>query len=215
MNIKAVIFDMDGLLVDSELFWETEEKRIWKNFGIEFTEKMRREILGHKLTDIAKIAKKYKENISEQEVIKAFMDSAERVYLEKVSLLAGVDRLLKDLKEKGIKLAISSSSPDEWIQMFIERFGYEEIFDEVCSAESLQVSGKPDPAVYNVCMEKLGTTSEEVIVFEDSLTGVQSAKASGAYTIAVPDSRWCFGDYSIADLVLGSLSEFDLSNIYE
>jgi HAD superfamily hydrolase (TIGR01509 family) len=142
-----------------------------------------------------------------EEINSLYNEVAEIVYKEKSSLLPGVKELILSCGKHGLDLAIASSSPLDWIQMVLKRFGLGNYFKVLCSTATMNVPGKPDPAIYNITMQKLGVTSNVTAVLEDSFVGVQSGIASGASVIAVPDNQWSFGDFSKADLVADSLED--------
>lgn len=213
MKFKAVIFDMDGILIDSEIHWHEVEKQIWEDCNIEFTEHFRKKILGKKLSDIIDIAATFNQKLSVSEIHSIFDKHAKSVYGKMSNVMPGVNDLLQKFHASNIKMAIASSSKQEWIDIVLNRFGYAEMFNVLSSAESLGVVGKPNPAVYNVTIERLGLKGKDVIVFEDTSVGTQAAKASGAYVVSVPDDRWSHGDFSMADKILNSLEDFNFDLI--
>ena len=208
MNFRAVIFDMDGVLVDSELHWEKVEKELWGRLGITMLDEFRKKILGLKTSDILELARKsYGLKVSPGETHRIYNNAALPVYEKYSSLLPGVTQLLSKLQARGATLAIASSSPELWIDTFLRRFSLHDVFPRVFSAETLGVPGKPDPAIYTHTMREMSLRPEDTVIIEDSTNGFQAALASGAATVAVPDPRWSRGDFSAADLVISSLQD--------
>lgn len=213
MKTKAVIFDMDGLLIDSEVYWHEAEKEIWRQCGIDFDESFRKKILGLKLSDIVHVAQEENPSLVFQDAYKLFDTYASDIYTDSVSLMPGAADIIDLLFDLNIKLAIGSSSKENWVHMFLETFRLQAKIPVVCSSESLELPGKPDPAVYQECMKRLGVTPDETVVFEDTAVGTNSAKSAGAYVFSVPDDRWSHGDFSEADVILDSLKAFTINQL--
>lgn len=208
MRFRAVIFDMDGVLIDSELYWEKVEKELWGSLGIEMVDEFRTQILGLKTSDILELAQKfYGLKVPMAETRATYNRSALVVYEKYCSLLPGVAQLLSRLQNEGVILAIASSSPELWIEAFLRRFSLQQVFGRIFSAETSGLPGKPNPAIYQHAMQELGLRADETVIIEDSANGFQAARASGAATVAVPDPRWSKGDFSTADLLISSLRE--------
>ena len=205
MNIKAVIFDMDGLLIDSEIHWHGVERRLCKQLRLSSDQVSAKELLGKNLNDITKVFQQYNPTITLEEVYAFYDHEADTVYKKQSNLMPGAVTLLDLLHEKGVTMAIASSSPRRWIDLVVERFTLQKYFAHLFSTQSMNLPGKPDPAVYTACINELGLPKEHIAIFEDSFVGIQAAKASGALAIAVPDKRWSHGDYSVADIELDSL----------
>ena len=205
MNIKAVIFDMDGLLIDSEIHWHGTKRRLCEQLKLKPDQVSAKELVGKNLNDITKVFQKYNPTITFEEVYAFYDKAADNIYTKQSNLMPGVQTLLDLLYEKGVTMAIASSSPSRWIDLVVKRFSLQKYFTHLFSTQSMNLPGKPDPAVYNECMNVLGFPKECVAIFEDSLVGTQAAKASGALAIAVPDKRLGHGDFSDADITLDSL----------
>jgi len=91
--------------------------------------------------------------------------------------------------------------------MFIEKFKLEGVFQYLLSTESMNLPGKPNPAIYTEAIRLFDVIPQDVVVFEDTVRGLTAAKASGARVVAVPDPRWSHGDFSEADLIARSLED--------
>lgn len=211
--MKAAIFDMDGLLVDSEKHWIGIDRTIWEELGLEVTEEFQKQLTGLNLKDAFALAVRYKSDLSWDEMIRKYDEAAVAIYTEKTQLLPGVIVLLKKLKEQEIPLGLASSSSIDWINIVLDRFNLQEFFTVKLSARTMNIPGKPRPDIYLQAMKLLNAEPDKSIVFEDSIHGVTAAKKAGAYTVAVPNPEWNSGDYSIADLVLQSLEDFNFSII--
>jgi HAD superfamily hydrolase (TIGR01509 family) len=209
MSVRAVIFDMDGVLVDSELYWQQCEKDLYPKVGVSPDPAMIRDIVGLKLTDIVSVIReKYNPSVDEKKLRALFDETAAKVY-KRSSLIPGTRELIDALRRANIARAIASSSRGRWINMFLDTFHMHDDFDTIASAEDEGLPGKPDPAIYKFVMKKCGVTPQESVIVEDSQNGYQAALASGAVVIALNDPRWSVGPFPDADMVVRSLAELN------
>ncbi len=213
MKYKAVIFDMDGVLVDSEINWHKYESNVWEELGIVQVDEVRAAILGKRLSDVVKIVSGYAPGHDVLFIRQTFDQMADKVYADS-SVMDGVAELLEFLREKGVRIGLASSSMQRWIDLFFAGNSFKKYFDVVLSGESLDLPGKPDPAIYLEAAKRLDVSPDECVVIEDSFAGVSSGKASGAYTIAIPDMRWSKGDFSIADMRVSSLHDEKIRELF-
>jgi len=205
-SVKAVIFDMDGVLIDSEVYWHQVDSV--DMYGHLFTEEMERSIVGLNHKDMSILLKnKYGLEIDMDEVCKKEDYFGERIYKIQTQLCEGVFDLIDTLQSRGTLLAVASSSRAKWIEMVLRRFGLREKFHTVVSTTTDNLAGKPDPAVYREAMKKLEVIPQETIIIEDSQHGFNAAKASGARVIAVPHLHTKHGDFSSADLLVDTLAD--------
>lgn len=210
-RIKAVIFDMDGLLIDSELLWQQALTEVFASLGREFGEKEFREVQGMRI-DLY-IAYWYDKqpwsDYSIAEVAGKVVDRAIALIKERGVPKAGALRTVNFFRERGIPLGIASSSPHKIINANISALGAEDCFDVICSADNERY-GKPHPAVYISTAEQLNIPRRQCLVFEDSVLGVLSAKSAEMTCICVPDESVAVDKrLGIADYVLPSLDNFD------
>ena len=211
--MKAVIFDMDGLLIDSERHWLLCDKKVWGALGIEVTEEFIDKLTGLNLRDGYAVARQYKPDLSWKAMQEQNAKVATVIYTEMTELMPGVIELLQNAKDNNLRIGLASSTSLDWINVVLQRFNLDHFFKVKLSTHSMGLPGKPKPDVYLEAMRQLGVDPQETVVFEDSIHGVTAAKQAGAFTVAVPNPEWNKGDYSIADVVLRSLADFDFSLI--
>ncbi len=202
MKKKAVIFDMDGVLVDSELVYLQMFRTFLEENECEIDEKLLYRLAGASSQRTWEIvARMWKEEITPQEMRRLYKKdhpSYEIPYKE--LLYSGVKDLLLWLKQEGVVAAIASSSSEESIQKMLKETRLSCFFDYYVSGKWFKNS-KPDPEIYLYTLNKLGLPAEDCIVVEDSTYGIQAAKAAGLTVAAVRDTK--FGlDQSMADYLI-------------
>lgn len=207
-KLKATIFDMDGVLIDSMLHWIEQDGAFLNSRNITLTEEIIIRFSGRsEKENLTWLIETYglKESLEE---LRAIRDSfTERIYTHKSKVMPGVAELIKKIIKSGFKKAIASGSPLRRVEMIVERFGWRDYFDEFVSSDHVDCIGKPDPRIYLHTAERLQVAPEKCVVFEDAENGVTAAKKAGMLCIAIPDKRWSFGNFSQADLIVDSLSD--------
>lgn len=212
-EIQAVIFDMDGVLVDSELYWSQDEEKFWHKIGITHSEELSKDIRGRKIEDsVVILQKKYNVNIPYEQFKIALNEMAINVYKNHCNLLPGVQELIDALFSAGIPMSLASSSPRNWIEAVFEKFNLAPFFQYVLSAQSDHIPGKPKPDIYTQVIQLNKKEPRQCAVIEDTWLGIEAGKASGAFVIAVPDERWSRGDFSKADYIAKTLQD---KNVYK
>ena len=208
--MQAAIFDMDGLLIDSEPLWREAEVDVFGSVGVPLTEDMCRETTGLRHDAVVRYwhARYPWDEPGIDRLTVQLLEAAQALIVERGVLMPGALRTIQDLNRRGLRLAIASSSPRTLIEAVVQKFGLGEYFSVLHSAED-EEAGKPDPAVYLSTMSLLGVRPQDCFALEDSVSGIRAAKAAGAKVIAVPDPEVVhdpgFGE---ADVVLTSLEEF-------
>ncbi len=210
--MKAAVFDMDGLLIDSEPLWRQAEKSTFREVGIELTDQMCHQTLGLRADEV--VAHWYGKfpwtGVTLEEVEIRLVSSVQRLISAQGQPLKGVCTTLSVLRKAGFKLGLASSSPHVLIETVVGKLDVRDYFAVMCSAVD-EDRGKPDPAVYLKAAEKLGVDPTNCIAFEDSVSGVRSAKSAGMSVIAVPaENQYCEREFEMADIKLRSLAEFSI-----
>src|SRR3990170_8594392 len=211
--IKAVIFDMDGVMIDSEPLWEKAERILLARRGIDYNPTYRDKIVGLNQKDSGRLLKETF-NLPEtiEELLAERINLIVRIYEEELELIPSLKTILKELKKSGFLLALASSSPLRVINLVLNRFSLNQFFSVVVSGESVEF-GKPHPDIYLSTARKLGVEPRECVVIEDSINGVKSAKSAGMLCIAIPDKRLNQKEFQLADLVIDRLDKISVQLI--
>jgi sugar-phosphatase len=213
--VKAAIFDMDGLIIDSEPLWRLAERETFARVGLELTDAECRQTTGLRSDEVVGywFARRPWSGSSRTEVHRNLDARVTELIAERGRAMPGVRRAIDALTGAGLRLALASSSSHELIAVVLATLGLEDVFEVTCSGVD-EERGKPDPAVYLTTVRRLGLRARECCAFEDSAAGVQAAHAAGLFVIAVPAAA-DFDDprFDLADLKLRSLEDFDLQLI--
>ncbi|KGL63403.1 hexitol phosphatase HxpB [Polaribacter sp. Hel1_85] len=207
MGTNTFIFDMDGVIIDSEPFWRQAQIDILLKYNTTITvADCIQYTMGKRIDDVARTwcqlhSLKVYPQILEQEIITAV------AYLisEKGNAKQGLYELLGFLKENNFHIALATSSSQPIINAVFNRLSIAHYFDVVCSADD-EVYGKPHPAVYLKVAKKLGVQSTNCLVLEDSVTGLIAAKAASMKTIVIPEDK-TDTRFTMADVTLTSMLE--------
>lgn len=208
-EVKAVIFDMDGVLINSEPFWKQAEIRVFDSVGIDFLAVGGEQTVGLRIDEVVAFwhAKYPWNNKTKAAIVTEIMDEMVAIIKSEGEALSGVKEVLSQLKENNIKIGLGSSSYSVLIDATLSKLEIGKYFDYTLSAEELAY-GKPHPEVYLNVAKKLNQDPGECLVIEDSFNGILSAKAAKMQVVAIPDGTHTPDPrISIADLQLKSLDE--------
>ena len=190
-KIKGAIFDMDGTLINSLIFWDV----LWDDLGEKFlggkkfrpTPKEDKNMRTMTLHDaMCYLYSIYHLGENEEKLAEYALDKLGKFYLTDVKLKDGAKEFLDHCQNKGIKMCVASASTKEHVKTALKNFGIDEYFSAIFSCDDLG-KGKEEPDVYLASMEFLGTKKEETYVFEDSLTAIKTAGKIGIKTVGVYD----------------------------
>ncbi len=215
-EIKGLLFDFDGLLVETEWSAYRAWAEIFEEHGHEFTLSDWSAVVGTiASTDLMGKLKKLTGLEFDEESLRARRIARKMELLAVEQLRPGVQECLEQSRELGVKTAIVTSSEREWIEENLERIQCPHEFDVIVSADGDHSIAKPTPTLYESALEVLGLSPEEAVAFEDSPNGIKAAKAAGLYCIAIPNRVTESLDLSEADLHLESLEGMDLSELLQ
>lgn len=207
-DYKAVIFDFDGTLVDSMGLWHSIDHIYLERHHKVCPETLPYEIAGKSFTETAEYFKERFELEDSIEDIKAeWVAMSHEEYLNHVHFKPGALRLIRDLHSRRQRIAIATSNNRETTEAFLQKHNVLSYFDILCFTTEVG-AGKPNPAVFNQAAHLLSLTANNCLVFEDTLEGIQAAKAAGMDVIAVAD-LWQ-GDHlvKIKNLADGFIQDF-------
>lgn len=209
-DIEAVIFDLDGTLVDSMWMWRAIDIEYLGRFGMNIPEDLQKEIEGMSFSETAMYFKERFQLPDELEKIKNdWNEMAYLKYLNEVPLKEGTLPFLKLLKDKNIKTGIATSNSKELVETVIQSLQISDYFDAVHTSCEV-AKGKPAPDIYLYVSEKLGVDPKKCLVFEDITQGIMAGKNAGMNVCAVHDDF--SKDYEtekrkLADYFIGSFYE--------
>lgn len=218
-KFKAVLFDLDGVIIDSELYWNKIEEYFAQEHGLRYNNQYRRQIMALSLQEMAEVLHN---RFGVREPIKRIVSERNRlaldIYHHRAKLLPGFLSLIKRINQDGYQVALVSSSPRSWIKPVVKRLKLKKWFDKIISADDLtDKHAKPHPAIYLLAARILKVKPAQCIVLEDSVNGVKAAKSAGMFCVAVPDKRWLSDWRGIkrADIVAKTLKDKRITKILD
>lgn len=211
MALTTVIFDMDGLLIDSEPIWEKATNKVFESLNIKLSPEQYHVTTGLRTNEFLQHWFSFFK-IDESHLLKT-EDEIVDLVIEEVKatkpILAGVNYIIDFFKKRNFKVGLATSSPPNLIDAVLKTFDLENSFDAIASANFCNY-GKPNPEVYLYCAKLLNVNPANCLCFEDSVNGMIAAKAAKMKCVVVPyptqakDTRW-----SLANLQLSSLVNFN------
>jgi HAD superfamily hydrolase (TIGR01509 family) len=209
--MRAFIFDFDGVIVDSENYWDAFTYDAYKEFIPSFTREYDRKLKGRNVNDIYEmIVRDFGPTLTKAEYMTHVAKLTDKIYNELTQLLPGVHELVALLRSKNIPMGIASSSQTDWIEATLKRLKMESVFTPIVTAQDVGI-GKPDPAVYLEAAKQMGFDPTDCCAIEDSLNGLRAAKAANMTCIGLhhPTGGGHAQDLSAADIEVNSLTEID------
>src|SRR3989344_5582529 len=204
--IKAVIWDMDGVIIDSEDHHHEGEIATFKHFGVDVPEEVNKQYKGAPLHEHFK---GLKERLNVQtplnELLEKQNEHIHKMYSEHVELFESVKKVLFELKKK-YKQGLSTSSERKLVSIVLNRFGIESAVDAITCGDEVD-HGKPAPDIFLRTAQKLGFEPTESVVIEDSLNGIKAGKEAGMVVIAHKAHHNRDIDFSLADFIVEDLRE--------
>ena len=208
-DIQALIFDFDGLIIDSESPGYQAWSELYEANGCSLPFDKYSACIGTlDGFDLHGYLQEQSGRTFDADELEARCASRWRELMAEQPLLPGVVSILSAAKRRGLKLAVASSSTQDWVSGNLRKFNLLELFDAVCTREQV-AAVKPDPALYLLALETLSVGPADAIAFEDSPNGIRAAKSAGIFCIAVPNELTRQLPLDLADRRLASLEEFD------
>lgn len=216
MNIQAILFDFDGLLVDTETPQLTVWQDIYRTHGAQLLLEEWVRCLGTSadafdpIQDLrAKTALPF-----DGDQLRAQFKARSVEAIHKENLRPGIQALLQQARLRNLRMAVASSSNRAWVESGLARLHAAHFFEVICTSDDV-THVKPDPELFLLALNRLGVQADEAIVFEDSPMGIRAAKSAGLTCIAYPNPISIHLNLSQADWVIPALAEYPLDKILE
>lgn len=212
-DVRALIFDMDGVLVDSEPLHLLAYQELFSVHSIEYTEAHNQEFLGCKDIAMARIlVERWSLPFTPEQLVQNKETILARLLKSDAQIRSGVKKLLEEARALNIPCAVASSATLPTIQLVVDVLGIRQYFHHLSSGDEVE-HGKPAPDVFLLAAKRLGVSPEHCLVIEDTANGIKAAKAAGMFCIAIPCDATRHQDHSQADMNLTSLEEVSLKSL--
>ena len=215
--IRALIFDFDGLIVDTESPALKSWQEIFREYGYELSlDRWALNVGRGESLDVVGDLQQLVGRALDAEVLTAQRRTRHIQMVEAQPILPGVVERIEEAHAMGLRLAVASSSTRQWVAGHLERCGLIQHFDAIRTPTDPDVRvGKPDPAVYLAALRSLGVAASEAIALEDSPRGVEAAKRAGIFTVAIPNDVTRRMGPTSAHLTLESLADMTLQELVQ
>jgi len=214
MKIKAVIFDFDGLILDTESVWFECYQEVLSRYEMELTLERFAPSIGTHGNDFIDYVE---QTIGKPGIGRIIDQEVSVLHQQKMQLIEareGVADYLHTAREMGLRIGLATSSNRAWIERFLGRLGLREYFEAIKTSDDVSAV-KPDPELYLRVTDELGVKPEEALAFEDSLNGLRAAKAAGLHCTIVPNPVTSLLPFEHHDLRLDSMAEMPLGAVLE
>lgn len=210
--IRAVVFDFDGTIIDSESLWYESFRLELEERGVELPVS----VFAHGIGTYDNSLYRYiQETFGSKEAVKEIRKAAVKRHQAKAMTLEpreGVVDYLREAQRLGLGIGMATSSPRSWVDPFLTVHGLHGFFDTICTQDDVERL-KPDPALYSLAVHRLGVQPGEALAFEDSANGARSAVAAGLRCIIVPNPLTASLTFDHYDLRLGSMAELPFAEL--
>ncbi len=215
MSLRALVFDFDGLILDTEWSAFSTAAAVWEEHGLALDLAVWQQIVG--TAEHPHWSEMLEADLGrsiDRDLVVDARQAQHHEEVEAMDLLPGVVDLIRAAELAGLRLAVASSSPGYWVEGHLERRGLAPSFHEVVTREHVDRT-KPDPALYRTALERLGVAPTEAVALEDSHHGTVAARAAGLTCIAVPNRVTRGQDFSAATLVATSLEDVSIPTLQQ
>ncbi|KKE78798.1 HAD family hydrolase [Oceanobacillus caeni] len=212
--IKAVIFDFDGLIVDTETAWYDAFKETMELYHVELP--LEQFVKGIGSDDIA-LFQYFKEQLGERYNPEEIQSKADRIHKDKMTsphTREGVRDYLEEARKLNYKIALASSSPKDWVTHYLKELQLLHYFDELITRDDVE-NVKPEPDLYLKAIEALNISPKEAVAFEDSLNGLKAALTAGLKCVIVPNPVTDALPFENHHLRLTSMAEMSLYRVIQ
>jgi HAD superfamily hydrolase (TIGR01509 family) len=207
--LRSIIFDLDGVLADSEPWWSQIDAKLLAEYGVNYQGEYHQNVLGVSYRLAVEFYKKaFGLSVPTEEMMRRRGEIATEFFANRIGLFPNVKEVLAKLRQMRLHLAVATSSVGASARPFLDRHQLTKFFEVIVTGEEVE-HGKPAPDIYLCAAEKLGVSAQSCVVVEDALAGVAAAKAANMRVAAIPDTRFVNArEYEKkADYVLSCLKE--------
>ncbi|PWK08449.1 HAD family hydrolase [Tumebacillus permanentifrigoris] len=214
--IQAIVFDCDGLIIDTETPWYRAMAELYEERGVQLSLEVYSRVLGTSISAFDLYA--HLEEVSGQPVDRD--ETRDRWHRRHKELMReerirpGVEDYLRQAQELGLRIGLASSSNREWVEKHLRDHGLLDYFEVIRTSNDVE-RVKPDPALYLSALEFLGVAPEHAVAFEDSPNGTRAAKAAGMYCVTVPNTLTAQLQFDTYDAQISSMAELSLADLLQ
>ena len=188
--LSAVIFDLDGVLADSEPSWNQIDAKLLAEYGADYRGEHHREVLGVNYRLAIEFYKKaFNLSAATDEMMKRRGEIAAEFFADRVGLFPDVKEILEEMRQQGVRLGLGTSSVSSSARTFLDRHQLTKLFDVIVTGDEVE-HGKPAPDIYLRAAQRLNVAADDCLVVEDALSGIAAAKAAKMRVVAIPDRRF-------------------------
>ena len=208
-RFRAVIFDLDGVLADSEPWWSEIDAKLLAHYGVTYRGEYHQNVLGVSYPLAIEFYKKaFNLSAPTEEMMRRRSEIATEFFANRIGLFPSTKQVLQELRQMNLHLALATSSVGTSARPFLDRHRLTPFFKVIVTGEEVE-RGKPQPDIYLHASKKLGIDADACLIIEDSLSGVAAAKAAKMRVAAIPDIRFVdpYQYQKEADYVLSNISE--------
>jgi HAD superfamily hydrolase (TIGR01509 family) len=211
--VRAVVFDMDGLMLNTEDVFDLAGRQLLARRGLEMTDIIRHSMLGRRPVDAFNALISHTGMTDRiEDLMHETKELFEEISENSLATMPGLHDVLELVELRNLPLAVATSSPRAYMTPLLERFDLLHRFNFTLTAEDV-THGKPHPEIYQLAARKLKVSPDRMLVLEDSETGTRAAHAAGAYIVSVPNRHTAIGDFSMSRLRIDSLLDQRLHDL--
>jgi HAD superfamily hydrolase (TIGR01509 family) len=204
-EIRAVVFDLDGLMLNTEDIFELAGVELMARRGLVMTDAIRHAMMGRRAGEAFAILKSLSGITDRMEDLMVEMKGIFETFAEnRLTTMPGLHEVLDLIDARKLPCAVATSSPRSYMTHLLQKFNLLHRMSFTLTAEDV-THGKPHPEIYLAAAERLGVQPAQMLVLEDSETGTRAAAAAGAFVVSVPSRHTDFGDFSMSSLRIPSL----------
>jgi len=211
--IKVLIFDFDGLILDTEKADYLSWKETFEKYDVELPLSLWHSYIGTIGFDVYSLLEQSVGRPLDPQTVRTFRKARDNEIIAQETILPGVEQYLAEARQANLRIGLASSSKHDWVEFHLHRLGLIDQFEVICCRDDVNNQAKPDPAVYQFALKQLGVAPEAALALEDSPVGVAAAKGAGIWVTAVPNQMTQSLDFTQADYRLNSLAEIPLSQL--